>query len=215
MDYAYYLLAVLFIALLCLCSMHLAIRNGNRALASNRNGRRKADSPPAARNGWKERSAGPRSARGGLNANAFPARMPATPWGWPNHTSGRSVAEAGVGDRLRRAAVHLTKKRQLVGQAAPDPRRSRSIRALLEDRYGRVNADVMPAIKYHKVKPPRLRDPRAPHDQMDNFGTGEAARISARLQRHGVKGRVQAVPIMQRRKNLDLQLKNIKQPWGW
>jgi len=108
----------------------------------------------------------------------------------------------------------LLKEKDLVSRASADPRISGSIRALLEDRYGRVNRQSMAEIEYQKVKPPRLRDPSEPHDQMDNFGTREAERIRQKLKLLTAMNGVPAAA--EEAKELRyVELKDIKRPWGW
>ena len=50
---------------------------------------------------------------------------------------------------------------------------------MLEDRYG--SAIEPTAIKYRKVRPPKLRNPNDPHDQMDNFPSGKTDQITSKL----------------------------------
>ena len=83
------------------------------------------------------------------------------------------------------------------------------IRALLEDRYGRA---VKPSeMTFRKVKPPLLRDPSLPYDQMDNFPSGKADEIASGLDRQpdGPRGDREV------RLKKTGSLKEIKTPWGW
>ena len=90
-------------------------------------------------------------------------------------------------------------------------KRNASVRALLEDRYGR--SARMSEIEYNKVKAPLLRDPGAPHDQMDNFPSGKAGQLAKMLKRQSrtLPGEVRPVGKDARRADL----KNLKTPWGW
>jgi hypothetical protein len=80
-------------------------------------------------------------------------------------------------------------------------RKSESLRALVEDRYGRANGAS--AIVYRKTRAPMLGDPQRPPDQMDNFPAGETDRVVAGLARQPKS--------TARRPGLS----NVKTPWGW
>jgi len=139
-----------------------------------------------------------------------------TPWGWPRHEERNRVGASSrnLSDRMQLLTDRLLKEKDLVSRASADPRISGSIRALLEDRYGRVNRQSMAEIEYQKVKPPRLRDPSEPHDQMDNFGTREAERIRQKLKLLTAMNGVPAAA--EEAKELRyVELKDIKRPWGW
>jgi len=108
----------------------------------------------------------------------------------------------------------LLREKDLVSSPSADPRISGSIRALLEDRYGRVDRQSMAEIEYQKVKPPRLRDPSEPHDQMDNFGTSEAERIRQKLKLLNAMNGVPAA-VEEPKELRYVDLKDVKRPWGW
>lgn len=189
MDYAYYILAVLVIGLLCLCVIRIATRSRrNTVLLDYQKTRQKSAASPAP-----------------LNA----------PWGWPHHVSriGHRNGVAGSG-ALRSFADRLMREKQVVGSMTADLRYNNSIRALLEDRYGRVNREHMAEIEYQKVKRPLLRDPSEPHDQLDNLGTAEAERIRRNLQRMtSMRTGDRATRNAPVRRYIEL--KDIRQPWGW
>ncbi len=106
----------------------------------------------------------------------------------------------------------LLREKELVNSTSNHSRIRDSFRTLMEDRWGRANRHTMATVEYYKVKAPLLRDPSAPHDQMDNFGTREAERIAHKLQRvRPAKADVGLVV----RKYSPLNLKDVKQPWGW
>jgi hypothetical protein len=141
-----------------------------------------------------------------------------TPWGWPGsephateglnrgkHVSGEIVHQGA----LRRWVEHLVAEKQTIQDANYVQRREASLRALLEDRYGRA---VKPSeMAYGKVKPPRLRDPNEPHDQMDNFPSGKTDKIVSGLDRQ--PGATESSREAPRRKTGSL--KDLKTPWGW
>jgi len=134
------------------------------------------------------------------------------PWGWPGNKSGLVDFESGEGmsASLHRWVDHLVREKRTVEDQEFAMKKAASLRALLEDRYGR--ASNMPQMHYHKVKAPLLRDPGAPHDQMDNFPSGQTARITNRLSRQPVSaGAVTNGPGL--RKVSGLQ--NLRTPWGW
>ena len=141
-----------------------------------------------------------------------------TPWGWPGsdlHGAGRThhgvdgsfeVAHPGA---LRRWVDHLVAEKRTVQDESYVTRREASLRALLEDRYGRsVKATE---VAYRKVKPPLLRDPSAPHDQMDNFPSGKTDQIVSGLDRQPDA----PAPASDRPLRKTGSLKEVKTPWGW
>lgn len=141
-----------------------------------------------------------------------------TPWGWPGsdlHGSERAAKESDGSPEivhpgaLRRWVDHLIAEKRTVNDQSYVQRREASLRALLEDRYGRT---VKPTeMTYRKVKPPMLRDPSQPHDQMDNFPSGKTDQIVSGLDRQpdaparGGDTRLRKTG----------SLKEVKTPWGW
>ena len=120
-------------------------------------------------------------------------RVP-TPWGW----AGQS------------------RKRDPVKKESAEQRRDRSIRALLEDRFAPVQGAAKRPLEYQKVKPPRLRDPSAPHDQMDNFGTGAADRVQKELRPHSsLRGKDESSNMKRSGGLRARDLRGLKNPWGW
>jgi hypothetical protein len=119
-----------------------------------------------------------------------------TPWGWP----GSDVRQGGL-----RASQNGT-----VDDNEYQRRKQASLRALLEDRFGRP---AKPGeIEFRKVKPPLLRDPGRPYDQEDNFPGGRADQIVATLERQpGRPG--PALRGLAARKVVGL--KDVRTPWGW
>jgi len=136
-----------------------------------------------------------------------------TPWGWPQYDEDGDI-KSGEGDfsaSLHRLADRLIHEKKTVQNQEYLDKRNASMRALLEDRYGRSSR--MPEIKYRKVRAPRLRDPNAPHDQMDNFPSGKADQVAAMLKSQS--GSNQGRPMPSRRDAARADLKNLKKPWGW
>jgi len=136
-----------------------------------------------------------------------------TPWGWPQYDEDGDI-KSGEGDfsaSLHRLADRLIHEKKTVQNQEYLDKRNASMRALLEDRYGRSSR--MPEIKYRNVRAPRLRDPNAPHDQMDNFPSGKADQVAAMLKSQS--GSNQGRPMPSRRDAARADLKNLKKPWGW
>jgi len=142
-----------------------------------------------------------------------------TPWGWPGHqgsTSSRSQMPLnaqevhGVSESITRFVDHLFSEKVTVDSREYLLRKDANLRTLLEDRYGR--ASTMKEIPYRKVTPPRLRDPSAPHDQMDNFPSGKGDQIAARIPRQPQFSRVvrQQTPLKK-----TAGLHEVRTPWGW
>ena len=119
-----------------------------------------------------------------------------TPWGWP----GSDVRQGGL-----RASQNGT-----VDDGEYQRRKQASLRALLEDRFGRP---AKPGeIEFRKVKPPLLRDPGRPYDQEDNFPGGRADQIVAKLERQpGTRAPALRGPTARK----VVGLKDVRTPWGW
>ncbi len=92
-----------------------------------------------------------------------------TPWGWPGYderSTAKSLALAneeqvnGVSDSLHRMIDHLLSEKQTVENQEYLLKKDASLRALLEDRYGR--ARVAPDAGQRKLKIPLMPEPRKP-----------------------------------------------------
>lgn len=212
MDYLYYIFAVLVMGLACVCAIRFAMRGRDPDLVAYQRRHaatsRRTPLPAGARK--------TQHGRVNLHRNARPGFVPgraarvSAPWGWP--TRGARTERPLLSARLHEITTRLLREKELASHGVPDARRQLCIRALLEDRYGRVHSDTMTPVEYRKVRPPRLRDPADPHDQMDNFGTREAEQLGRGLQRvrpAGGNRSGKASPV----KPVDLT--TIKQPWGW
>jgi hypothetical protein len=140
------------------------------------------------------------------------SRVP-TPWGWPRYDEDGDIrhGELDFSASLHRLADKLIHEKKTVQDQEYVDKRNASMRALLEDRYGRSSR--MAEIKYNNVRKPMLRDPNAPHDQMDNFPSGKADEIEAKLRSQS--GSQQGRELPWRREAPRSDLKNLKKPWGW
>ena len=136
-----------------------------------------------------------------------------TPWGWPNYVEDRNKNKGDLdfSGSLSRFADRLIHEKKTVQDQLYLKKRNASMRALLEDRYGRPSE--MPEIQYKRVKAPLLRDPGAPHDQMDNFPSGRAEQLATRLKEQSGTGAGRKRLV---RKDVGrADLKKLKTPWGW
>jgi hypothetical protein len=140
------------------------------------------------------------------------SRVP-TPWGWPQYDDNGDIksGERDFSTSLHRLADKLIHEKKTVQDQEYLDKRNASMRALLEDRYGRSSR--MTEMKYRNVRAPVLRDPNAPHDQMDNFPSGKADQVAAMLKSQS--GSNQGRPMPSRRDAARADLKNLKKPWGW
>ena len=211
-EYLYYVLLVLALAAVFLVALRIPGR-GRLAgrpedLASRASRRRERERQKEA-----ARDAG--SARRHAVLERELKHVP-TPWGWPGsdlHGAGKpdladdvEIAHSGA---VRRWLDHLVAEKRTVHDENFRQRREASLKALLEDRYGRR---IKPSeMAYRKVKPPRLRDPSLPHDQMDNFPSGKTDQI--------VSGLEEQPRQPEPRREMPLRktgsLKEVKTPWGW
>jgi hypothetical protein len=135
------------------------------------------------------------------------------PWGWPGHNNTPAIqdGEDGIATSLQRWVDHLVREKRTVDDAEFLSKRTESLKAMLEDRYGR--ASTMAAMPYRKTKAPLLRDPSAPHDQMDNFPGGKTASITTGLSRQPGPTGAPARSMGQRSKSAGLH--DVRTPWGW
>jgi hypothetical protein len=115
---------------------------------------------------------------------------------------------------MRSFTRSLIRQKELVTGSHVNPRVSNSIRALLQDRYGPTDYQLMKSIRYEKVKAPLLRDPNAPVDQMDSFGMSELKPNKAKLQKQAAMKTNPGKPAKSG-KRTEIDLKDIKLPWGW
>jgi len=220
-SYSYYILAILVIGLFSLVAVRVATRSAPRTNRrhSARPGSLQAGAQPAARQAIGKSRKPKKSPPAGPHTRSIFARELQhirTPWGWSRHRElNRSSDETTGGSFALRAFVNrLTRGKELARDPASDPRISGSLRALLEDRYGRVNRESMETIEYHTVKKPLLRDPNEPFDQMDDFDSREAERIRMKLKNVLSMGSEAGFTAKGERMRY-VDIKDVKQPWGW
>jgi hypothetical protein len=125
-----------------------------------------------------------------------------------NHSFNIKAEEVhGISESLHHFVEKLLREKKTVDSQEYRSRKDACIRALLEDRYG--HAVDMAQVRYREVKPPLLRDPSQPHDQMDNFASGKTDTI--------VKGLISQPSLYARQLSYKkkTQLTQIRKPWGW
>jgi hypothetical protein len=188
--YYYCILAVLVIGLICLLIIHRTHRTGGSEAGAANTGRTSLERHSEGKLRW--------DAHDHENRLVRELHSVRTPWGWPRHKADMS--------KLRR-------KNRLAGSSA-ESRGRESVRALIEDRYVPAQWNSPSEIEYRKVKPPLLRDPNAPHDQMDNFGVKQAELVRKKLQRVA-KMNVEAATAASQENLRYVGRKAVKQPWGW
>ena len=109
---------------------------------------------------------------------------------------------------------NLVRRKGRLAGLTTESRGRESVRALIEDRYVPSRWNSPGEIEYRKVKPPLLRDPNAPHDQMDNFGARQAEIVRKNIQRVA-KMNIAAAAAASQEDLRYVGLKDVKQPWGW
>jgi len=144
-----------------------------------------------------------------------------TPWGWPGHQDLGSFKNShvpvnsqevrGLSESIHHFVDRLFSKKRTVDNSEYLLRRDASLRAMVEDRYGRASA--MKEIPYRKVKPPRLRDPSEPPDQMDSFPSGKVDQIAAKIPKQAETANILKGPVSL--KKAVGQSKEVPIPWGW
>ena len=133
--------------------------------------------------------------------NTFPRQEMRTPWGWPSSGNRRGAAGPGQKTALRNRVSHSTKaffrSRQVVDEAYR-ARQAQCIRALIEDRYGRVgHISPVSDIEWSTPSlPPELLRERAAQklfarqpDQDPGYGKREAGSLKL------VSGKADAAPV--------------------
>jgi hypothetical protein len=147
-------------------------------------------------------------------------RKVSTPWGWPGsdvRPGSLRGSQNGSSGSLRTWIDQLTSEKRTVDDSEYRLRKEASLRALLEDRFGRP---ARPGeVAYARVKPPQLRDPSRPYDQDDNFPSGRTDQIVAKLGRQPGKPKPVAAHagLAQRDRVVRnaVGLKHVRTPWGW
>jgi len=222
-DYLYYILAILVIGLVAFNFLRLATRSQNPDLLLQYEARKAAKRKLAA-----ERSRAKISARHWQSKNQPPPQVRSlrqrhedkalqrTPWGWPG-AQPQNLQQRGISHTARTITDRLLREKQVVQNG----KASGSIRALLEDRYGPVDRG-MPEIPFQKVRRPMMRDPGELFDQLDNLGTPEPEQLRKKLQFLSAmnideqeKGNTAETKRSKKVEFRYVELKDLKQPWGW
>lgn len=212
MEYVYYILIILglmaFIIYLVSLPGRSRLSNDHMALAEDARKRKQ-------RQQAQEEAEVRKSPRGRRSSPAIQrelSRVP-TPWGWPQYGDDKNgnSNHHDFSESIHRFADRLIHEKKTVQDQKYLEKRNASMRALLEDRYGR--ASRMPEVPYRKVKAPLLRDPGATPDQMDSFASGKGDQIAAKLEKQ--PGRFVGGKKAVRRDARRADLKNLKTPWGW
>jgi len=222
LDYLYYVLAILLIGLVAISAVRLATRSKNPDLLLQYQARKAAARKMAAlkfkAKNRQDKSLTHPEIKSLQQRDLGKARQP-TPWGWPGSQQ-QHAQQQGISDALRNFTHRLVRDKQLIQQDRATGSGS-SIRALLEDRYGPVNRG-MTEIPYQTVKRPLLRDPSEQHDQLDNLGSAEARQLRKKLQfltamNNAEQGQAQPSGTKAGKKVefRYVELKDLKQPWGW
>ena len=212
MEYVYYVLIILGLLALIIYLASLPgqsrLSNDHMALADDARKRKQ-------KNQAREEAETRKTPRGRRSSPAIQrelSRVP-TPWGWPRYGDDKNGNNNhhDFSDSFHRFTDRLIHEKKTVQDQKYLEKRNASMRALLEDRYGR--ASRMPEVPYRKVKAPLLREPGATPDQMDSFPSGRVDQIAAKLEKQTGKfiGRNKAA----RKDAKRADLKNLKTPWGW
>jgi len=220
-DYLYYVLAILLIGLVAISSVRMATRSKNPDLLIQYQTRKAAARRQAAENLIAQ--SGQTKAQPELEIKSLRQRHQEkihhrTPWGWPGAEQ-QYAQPQGISETVRNFTDRLVREKKLVQQGSSAGHGS--IRALLEDRYGPVNRG-MTEVPYQKVKRPLLRDPTELHDQLDNLGSVETRQLRKKLQflsamnnEEQGQGKSNGSKAGNKVEFRYVELKDLKQPWGW
>jgi len=211
-DYTPYLLAIEILGLVWLVAVwFVRAKDGKRGGLMNMGGARNDKLADKKRSKSKSRRLSHRNVS--LEQQAM--RIP-TPWGWPHykHNNYGASEMPSISTAVRSFSDALMREKQEVAAPSSDPRISGSLRALLEDRYARVNKNPINEIPYEPVKLPSSRDPSVPFDQMENFGTREAESIRNRIDQSAEPDDRQSAAKTSFLKH-PVDVKKLKVPWGW
>jgi hypothetical protein len=216
-DYLYYILVTLAIMAFCLYLMGVRDFSGlgkDQAALDERVMKRRGS----------EQSNSPRdervSEREGMILNRGVKNVP-TPWGWPGHDdsteNGHAVHSVKtpktpethvVSDSLHRWVDRLVSEKQTVDDQEYVLKREASVRALLEDRYGRtLRKSVNPD---RNTRPSQFRDAGSSQRQVGNSLNERGDKIKSKLEREPRPLSGARVSGIDRSK-----LEGVKTPWGW
>jgi hypothetical protein len=216
LTYYYSVLAVLLLGLVCALIIHFAHRKegSESVIAAARHLGGKLKDHSHGKLAWANRDNELRLAR--------QLHSVRTPWGWPKPSAQKGILNLSLSDALQSFSDRLVRQKKQLESRPAEPRAKargkESFRALIEDRYVPSTWNSPNEIQYRKVKPPRLRDPNAPLDQMDDFGIKQAELVRKKLQRVITMNAGKAVAPKQGAKQNEFRymgLKDVKQPWGW
>jgi hypothetical protein len=213
-DYTPYLLAIEVLVLLWAIALWFVRQKNNLGSMSKiKHGSGESLEERGRKNRAKSRSG--RISHGKLSLKQQTMQVP-TPWGWPHyeHNNYGQFGTPSVSQAVKSFSDVLMKEKEAVKSPAEDPHLSCSLRALLEDRYGRVTQHPINEIQYESVKAPLLRDPSEPYDQMANFGTREAEGIRNKLGKSPEEKEAQSAEKTAFLKH-QVNLRELKVPWGW
>ena len=140
-----------------------------------------------------------------------------TPWGWPH--SEKNSFEGGqaalvngqahsISDSLHHWADKLAQGKHTVDNEEYKHKKERSMRVLMEDRYGRSSRTKSTT---HAT---RSGVTTTAHDQMDNSSSGQVEKVEARFTRKGESAEISR-DTRQPRLKMQTGLENVKMPWGW
>jgi hypothetical protein len=206
--YYYAILAVLVIGLVCLLVIHRAHREDESETGAANTMRTLPEIHSEDKLLWAARDQQHRLVRELDSVR--------TPWGWPRHKADLSKRDSGLSEPMKSFTDSLVRRKNRLAGSSAESRGRQSVRALIEDRYVPSKWNSPSEIEYRKVKPPLLRDPNAPHDQMDNFGVKQAELIRKKLQRVAkMNVEAAAAAAAGQRDFRYVSLKDVKQPWGW
>lgn len=208
MDYISYILIVL-----AICALIILMTRDTRRIDLGKN--QKTSARAASRHSAKNAKSQLESATHALSRETL--NIP-TPWGWagskmrgPRAGQGSGQGANGASSSLYRLIDLMMSEKQTVDNREYLLKKDASMRAMLEDRYGR---QIPPTeIEFKRVKPPLLRDPNGPVDQMDSFRNGQANDVAQQLRANGSESKLlhkNYGPIRER-----AYLKEVKTPWGW
>ncbi len=218
-EYYYAFLAVLLLGLICAFIIRHVHRAKDFATAdsgANRPGSKSKTSQTQRKVVYESHSAAKRVSAARDDALRLERELHTvrTPWGWPQHSSDKVKSKSQSSRAMNFFTDRLVQQKKNLESKPAESRARESLRALIEDRFVPAKWNSPNEIEYRKVKPPMLRDPRAPHDQMDNFGVKQTEVVRSKLLR--VAGmNVDALVASKRDELRYVRLKNVKLPWGW
>lgn len=205
MEYNVYLLIIEFVGLGALVVVWFRKLRQDSIPANNAPGRSRS----AVRRPQKERffrrltterreiSPKPNLIKSKTEPNAEEVNVP-IPWGWPHYLDyrGRRQAKPSLSDSMHSLLNCLVREKQLACEGIKDIKISNSVRALLEDRYHRVDRNSSPAQSSghgQDLNPSGMGAPLDPATALRTFRTGRATAAIFR----------------------QMEVRELRRPWGW